>query len=185
MIAHVPALCYDHYAHARLRSARRLCQTRFTFHANRYVLVSIVSTRNDVLPALKKKSKARPVLDEDPFAAFDGDLISSGGLFGAKQTAESPAASASTPTPVKIPVRKRLAPEVRTEKFNQLYESMLPRIGKRPEIKHPKMRHSTWTHLINLAQTPEELERIIAVVPTWQAGGHKLSDATSELFVSA
>lgn len=95
--------------------------------------------------------------------------------------ASEPVVNASTPPP--SAKRRKLEPQARLEQFNQLYQSVLPHLGKRPDSKLP-MKHSTWINLVNLASTGEQLEKIAQLFPGWKDSGNQLNAAASESFVS-
>jgi hypothetical protein len=87
---------------------------------------------------------------------------------------------------VERPVRKshknKLSPEARAVRFSELYTHLSARIGRRPEIKEPP-RNSSWVHLIQLAQSPADLQQVVDLFPKWYEFGRDFEDSISELFV--
>ncbi|KAL0581647.1 hypothetical protein V5O48_000348 [Marasmius crinis-equi] len=158
--------------------------------------------------ALKKKGPGAAIDD-----LFD-DSSDSGDLFGSSaqpSSQHSPKSSATKPTAKKfanhIPTKK-LDPTERKARFDQLYESLIPHITKilppprnpasladptkDPEYLEKKrarkqlkpIRHTVWDHLLDLAQTEEDLVKLVDLFPKWQDFGHKFDDGFGEHFVA-
>lgn len=121
--------------------------------------------------AFKKKGKA---VIEDPFDDFEplDDLIG--------QSALSDDVSTSEPT--KPSERKKLTPEERLERFDNLFKETVKHLGRKPSVKVP-MRLSNWVNLIGLATTEQQLEKISELFPGWKDRGQELKAQTSELFI--
>lgn len=88
----------------------------------------------------------------------------------------------STVEPAKPVSTRRLAPEVRMQKFDELYEIARRHVGKRPESKLP-MRHSIWNRILDLASSEAQLEQVVGLFPGWAEGGQGFNDRVSDLFV--
>ncbi|KAF9269545.1 hypothetical protein L218DRAFT_915752 [Marasmius fiardii PR-910] len=154
--------------------------------------------------ALKKKDKGTVLED-----LFD-DPSDSGDLFSSR--IQTPNASVTKPTSKKpsfTPVpTKKLSPTERTARFNNLYDSLTPQLTKLfPPPKNPAsladpakdpgyleqralrkkikpIRHTVWTHLIQLAQTEEELTKLAGLFGKWRDFAHKFDETFSETFVA-
>lgn len=125
-------------------------------------------------------------------------------LFGDVDTAEVPAkpdvdtrssaADASVASSSTVPTAgmsgkrhtktaKKLSPEARLERFNQIVEFVTPRLGRKPAVKTPGIRKSAWVHLVGLATTEEQLEKVADMFPGWKDLGNEFDPRFSELFV--
>ncbi|KAF8233095.1 hypothetical protein L208DRAFT_908450 [Tricholoma matsutake] len=79
--------------------------------------------------------------------------------------------------------REKLSPEVRVERFNQIVDFVTPHLGRKPAVNIPKVRKSAWVHLVGLATTEEQLEKVANMFPGWKDSGHEFDPQFSELFV--
>jgi hypothetical protein len=77
---------------------------------------------------------------------------------------------------------KRLTLEERGAAFDELFDYVSQRIGKRPST-HLPMRHSAWNILISLAASEQQLDSIANIFPKWKEGGHKLRPSASDIFI--
>jgi hypothetical protein len=79
--------------------------------------------------------------------------------------------------------KKKLSPEMRLERFNQIINFVTPRLGRKPAVKVPEVRKSAWVNLIGLATTEEQLENVTNMFPGWKESGHQFDPQFSELFI--
>ncbi|ESK81966.1 hypothetical protein Moror_15383 [Moniliophthora roreri MCA 2997] len=150
---------------------------------------------------MKKKPKAvtHDPLQEDLFSD-EGDLFSTPKPAGAESTLTS-----TKPT-IELAPSKKLSPSDRRARFTALLNTLLPHITPLPRAptnptpaetaeyeerrkakKHLKpIKHSTWKHLVGLAQTKEELEKVVELMPKWKESGHErgFDDEFGGLFVA-
>lgn len=99
-----------------------------------------------------------------------------------KPIAEAKAASARLEA-AQVSKRSKLSPEVRRERYDKLLDFVKPRLGRKPEVKLPQVRNSTWTNLVDLATTEDQLRELAQLFPAWSASGRKFEAHFSELFV--
>ncbi len=60
-----------------------------------------------------------------------------------------------------------------------------PRLGKKPEVKTPRVRKSAWTHLVGLASTQDQLEKVVELLPKWKDMGCEFGDKFGDLIARA
>ncbi|EPQ58572.1 hypothetical protein GLOTRDRAFT_137249 [Gloeophyllum trabeum ATCC 11539] len=146
---------------------------------------SLVLQRNihSSLPVYKKKQK---VLIDDLFAEDDADASKDGDLFSSSSSpASSPAPAPTSPRASTSTRKRKLSPEERLQRFNNLRQWVSDRIGKHPPAgKFPEqVRNSAWVHLLGLATTPEQVREVVALFPRWVEGGRVFSPRIAEAFI--
>lgn len=133
----------------------------------------------------------RIALKKKKLASYEaGDLFASEELFGSKMSPSSKA-SRVTPTegkkpvaPTQISTRKRLNPEDRLLRFNELRTFVADRIGLKPTATTPEqVRNSAWQHMFGLATTREQLESVTELFSKWRDSRRTFDDGTVQLFV--
>ncbi|TFK23007.1 hypothetical protein FA15DRAFT_493176 [Coprinopsis marcescibilis] len=80
-------------------------------------------------------------------------------------------------------VKRVLNPEEREYRLSRMVEFMKPRLGRKPEVKTPQIRHGTWVECLQMARTKEQLEGIVELLPKWKESGHKFKSGFAESFV--
>ena len=107
-------------------------------------------------------------------------------------TAPEPSAEAAalpeTPTKSKIHSRHhrtKLTAEKRQERFDQLFDFVTQRLGRRPAVKTPQVRQTAWTHLFGLATTANQLEKITELLPRWRDSKRTFDPQHAEQLVRA
>ncbi|KAF8068038.1 hypothetical protein FPV67DRAFT_1169918 [Lyophyllum atratum] len=101
----------------------------------------------------------------------------------------TPSASASTPSPTPSPKeptkpkRPRLSPKSRTARFDALTAFIVPRLGRKPEIKMPMVKKGAWAQLLQLATTEAQLAQVAEMFPGWRESGNEFDEAFGEAFV--
>ncbi|TFK46003.1 hypothetical protein OE88DRAFT_1739811 [Heliocybe sulcata] len=141
------------------------------------------------LPVYKKKKK---VVVDDLFPE-EAEDSSSGDLFDFDAPASNSSTSASvlkasTDTAAQTSAtkaRKKLSPEERLKRFDELLAYVSDHIGRRPPAgKTPEqVRNSAWLHLFGLATTPDQIQQIVALFPRWVEGKRTFSPLISEAFI--
>ncbi|KAF4582407.1 hypothetical protein EYR38_002527 [Pleurotus pulmonarius] len=117
------------------------------------------------LPTQKKKAK---VEIDDLFAEIESPVAQS--------------ASSNTAPKTHGRLKKRgLTSAARVEHFNQLVGFVSPRLGKKPEVKTPRVRKSAWAHLVGLASTQDQLEKVVELLPKWKDMGCEFGDKFGDL----
>lgn len=79
--------------------------------------------------------------------------------------------------------KKKLSPEAREERFNQIHGFVTPRLGRKPIEALPQVRKSAWIHLVGLATSEAQLQKVAEMFPGWHDSGHQFDAAFSELFI--
>ncbi|EIN09370.1 hypothetical protein PUNSTDRAFT_87432 [Punctularia strigosozonata HHB-11173 SS5] len=140
--------------------------------------------------ARKRKSPAATEeLDDDLFGAAAEDELfpsaSSGSGASARTTTSATSSTSSTSQP---PTRRRvgkLTEDERRERFNRLYEHVSQRIGREPPVQDATstVRNTAFTHLFDMAQTPQELEKVTELFAPFWTGKRELHAQESENFV--
>jgi len=128
-----------------------------------------------------KKKAATSELTDDLFGEGSSD---SGELFGSTPNQRAP--KAVTPTLQNtVSSRRRLDPAERTTRFNELFEFVSSRIGRKPVAKTPEqVRNSAWGHLFDLATTRAQLERVAELFPQWRDSRREFNEQTVKGFIS-
>ncbi|KAF9447557.1 hypothetical protein P691DRAFT_706540 [Macrolepiota fuliginosa MF-IS2] len=100
-------------------------------------------------------------------------------------TTEAQDATSSTSDPIKKAKNKRkpLSPEKRTKLLEENILFLEPRLGRRPELKRPKIRKATWARTLGACQTEEELRKVVKLFPSWRDMGNNFEGSFSEIFV--
>ncbi|KAG5643967.1 hypothetical protein DXG03_009318 [Asterophora parasitica] len=142
---------------------------------------------------LKKKAK---VDIEDLFSdevaedLIKADSVPQSKSSGVTKVSGEPLASSSQPTltvdavqAAQVSKKRRLSDKSRVARFNQIYEFVTPRLGRKPQVKMPMVRRSAWVQLVQLATTEEQVSRIVDLMPGWNESGNQFDAAFSELFV--
>ncbi|KAF4564008.1 hypothetical protein EYR36_003257 [Pleurotus pulmonarius] len=147
-----------------LHSRRRPCKLlRFAFLADN--LPGRAGYAHSMHLSPKKKAK---VEIDDLFAEVDSQV--------------APSASSNGTTQTHGRLKKRgLTSAARVEHFNQLVGFVSPRLGKKPEVKTPRVRKSVWTHLVGLASTQDQLEKVVELLPKWKDMGCEFGDKFGDL----
>lgn len=68
--------------------------------------------------------------------------------------------------------------------FNKNVEFMKPRLGHKPDIRHPPIRKSTWIRTLALCQTEEQLRKVMQMIPLWRDMGLNFDSTFSHAFIS-
>jgi hypothetical protein len=120
-----------------------------------------------------------------------------GGLFGTdgetnseSMFPDSPHAESVKPTrtlgddPVvsRRAARTKLSPEEQLAQFDQLFEDVSQKIGRRTQTKSPALRNSVWIHLFRLATTPEQLRKVAEIFPQWRESRREFNTHHAEMF---
>lgn len=140
------------------------------------------------------KKKAGVVIDDLFADAVEEDLITPTNAKAAVvgQPSRGPTASTSaTPAPgpsaqtaaKQVSKKQKLVPEERLSQFNRNLEFLAPRIGRRPALKLPLVRKSTWVQLIQLATTEEQMVKVVDLLPGWKEAGKQFDAKFSDPFV--
>ncbi|KAF5387509.1 hypothetical protein D9757_006534 [Collybiopsis confluens] len=119
------------------------------------------------LPSVTWKKKTAKAEIEELFSESQEDFLSpssTGNLPAAVAVAEG---STSENVP---PRRKRLEPADRHKRFEELYQKLLPHLNSdvKERRKLRPIRYTVWTHLVDLAQNEEELQRVVDLAPKWK-----------------
>lgn len=79
----------------------------------------------------------------------------------------------------------KLTTEDRRARYTSLYDYVAARIGCTPAVHDGTslVRNSAFTHLFDMAQTPEELERVTDLFPVFADGRRQLGEQQVEKFV--
>ncbi|KDQ60487.1 hypothetical protein JAAARDRAFT_68008 [Jaapia argillacea MUCL 33604] len=162
-----------------------------TWHSKAAILSLATRRGLHTTPALCKKKKQMDMdslfPDEEPEATTNmGDLFGSATPIPPKPSKS--AAQGASRYPIDSPVstkppRKRLTPEERLKKFNDLRQYVSDRIGKRRAIRREQIRDSAWNHLWDLASTKEQMEQVVEMFPAWKAMGKVFTQTHAEQFV--
>lgn len=83
----------------------------------------------------------------------------------------------------RIPVCARNA-DHKVQLFNKNVEFMKPRLGHKPDIRHPPIRKSTWIRTLALCQTEEQLRKVMQMIPLWRDMGLNFDSTFSHAFIS-
>ncbi|RDB17449.1 hypothetical protein Hypma_001597 [Hypsizygus marmoreus] len=144
-----------------------------------------------ITPVVQKR-KGKVVIEDLFGESFEEEPVKptpslKGKAAGVTQASRIPAASTSTGATVtaqaQAPKRRKLSPEARLAKFNQIRDFVTPRLGRKPAIKVPQVKKSAWIHLLQLAETGEQLTQVADMFPGWKESGHQFDPEFSELFV--
>lgn len=79
--------------------------------------------------------------------------------------------------------RKPLSSETKTSRFQENISFLEPRLGRRPEVKLPRIRKTTWIRTLGVCQSEEELRKVMALLPLWRDMGNNFDAAFSEAFI--
>ncbi|KAJ8506904.1 hypothetical protein ONZ45_g10645 [Pleurotus djamor] len=121
-------------------------------------------------PALKKRAQVPEI--EDLFDS--GETPHQNHASGENTTVTSSRATGR--------IKKRgLTKEARLDKFNQLFAFVSPRLGRKPEVVEPKVRKSSWVHLVQLATTQDQLETVVELFPKWKDMGSGFGETFGDL----
>ncbi|KAI0768968.1 hypothetical protein BD413DRAFT_493542 [Trametes elegans] len=142
--------------------------------------------------ALRKQHQGAITGAEDAFAEEEDDdslfPSSSGELFdGSAQRPVPPhkPAQVNVTDPSDIPQSNPSVPAPRkydrNARFENIYSFTKSCIVDKDEVVR-QIRTSVWNHLITLATTPEQLERIAALMPAWRNAKRKFAQGAPELF---
>ncbi|EEB97588.1 hypothetical protein MPER_03061, partial [Moniliophthora perniciosa FA553] len=151
---------------------------------------------SSVVMKKKPKSVTHDPLQDDLFSD-EGDLFS---------TSKPTTAPTNSKPPIELAPSKKLTPSDRHARFTALLDAILPHITPLPRApttptpaeqaeyeerrqakKHLKpIKHSIWKHLVGLAQTKEELEKVVELMPKWNASAYErgFDDEFGTLFVA-
>ncbi|KAG6828319.1 hypothetical protein H0H92_008382 [Tricholoma furcatifolium] len=147
----------------------------------------VVCTRRAIhLTPIVQKKKAAAVEIEDLFSdAVEEDLIPS-------QTVKTtPTASTSKTTKTSKQIKsttssRKLSPEMRLARFDKILAFIKHRLGQEPQV-NVNVPCGSWSQLVQLATTEQQLEALVEALPSWKLAGLKdakvkLPDGFSELF---
>ncbi|KAL1679636.1 hypothetical protein EV122DRAFT_198404, partial [Schizophyllum commune] len=138
-------------------------------------------------PALKKKSKGKTTVFEDEFSfeesgeSLFADAGAESAMEGLKDEAST--APAEDKRNEHVANTNKLSSEARQQRFDELYNFVKPRIGRRPIHSKEQVRRSAWNHLIQLATKPEQLEQVVELLPAWKDSGREINATISELLI--
>ncbi|KAL1714201.1 hypothetical protein EV715DRAFT_210067 [Schizophyllum commune] len=138
-------------------------------------------------PVLRKKSKGKTTVFEDEFSfeesgeSLFADAGAESAMEGLKDEAST--APAEDKRNEHVANTNKLSPEARQQRFDELYNFVKPRIGRRPIHSKEQVRRSAWNHLIQLATKPEQLEQVVELLPAWKDSGREINATISELFI--
>ncbi|KAL0071153.1 hypothetical protein AAF712_001713 [Marasmius tenuissimus] len=191
---HTTALCKS----ARTHIASDACRTSLSSSLRRIHTTPIV---------LKKKGSGAVVEDLFDESSDSGDLFGSTEQTSTKQTPKASVSNNAKKYTIQAPTKKLSSTERQT-RFNELYESLVPHLTKLvPPPKNPAslvdpakdpayleqrhlrkqlkpIRHTVWTHLLDLAQTEEDLVKVAELFPKWRDFGHYFVGGFGEHFVA-
>ncbi|KDQ22154.1 hypothetical protein PLEOSDRAFT_1098246 [Pleurotus ostreatus PC15] len=103
-------------------------------------------------------------------------------LFADPESQVAPSAGSNATPRTHGRLKKRgLTSAARVERFNQLVGFVSPRLGQKPEVKTPRVRKSAWTHLVGLASTQEQLEKVVELLPKWKDMDCEFGDKFGDL----
>ena len=165
---------------------------RRTLHASAPGASCIHTSREHALNqslAFRKKSKGKTTVFEDEFSfeesgeSLFADAGAESAMEGLKDEAST--APAEDKRNEHVANTNKLSPEARQQRFDELYNFVKPRIGKRPIHSKEQVRRSAWNHLIQLATKPEQLEQVVELLPAWKDSGREINATISELFIRA
>ncbi|TRM59519.1 hypothetical protein BD626DRAFT_408761 [Schizophyllum amplum] len=139
-------------------------------------------------PALKKKGKGKIAAFEDEFSFEDtssGDSLFAGaGAESAMEGVEGQHATSGVDRKHEhVANTRKLSPAARQQRFDELYNYVKPRIGRRPAIAKEQIRRTAWNHLIQLSTETEQLEQVVELLSQWKDGGRDINGTISDLFV--
>ena len=93
-------------------------------------------------------------------------------------------AGTSTPTSsTSGRTRTKLSPEQRAQEFTKVVEFVTPRVGRKPQEKHPEVLNSSWLAMLQLASSEADLRQVVGLMPGWVPSGRNFKGAISEAFV--
>ncbi|KAK7445741.1 hypothetical protein VKT23_014736 [Stygiomarasmius scandens] len=133
---------------------------------------------------LKKKQAAAATFEDDLFGEAEevDDLFSE-----TPQPKKAAARTAETESAVPA-LYKKLSVEEKTKRFDDLYAKMEAYLDKglvgKARRRTPPIRHSVWTHMLQLATQKDQLERMAGMFGRWKdVTGSGLDEQFAELFV--
>ncbi|PCH40335.1 hypothetical protein WOLCODRAFT_143042 [Wolfiporia cocos MD-104 SS10] len=161
--------------------AARACRPRLSPVSPRAIAVSRALHQTPF--ALKSKKGAAKY--EDDLFVSDESNAAEDDLFGADSEPTSDAASATQagPSTSSNAASRRLSPEARLARFNELRVYVSERIGRSPKVKHPQVRNTSWQHLFMLAVTKEQLEEVSEMFPLWRDYGRQFDPIAAKVFI--
>ncbi|CAA7268664.1 unnamed protein product [Cyclocybe aegerita] len=127
--------------------------------------------------ATLQKKKGKTIIDdlfEDD--AFSPDALSAASTTTTSTTSPTSTASLTSNTPAGTTQkstafkRLKLPPTERARRFSAELAFVEPRIGRSPTVKTPHIRKRVWFGLLDLAQSEEELRRVVGLWPAYVAG---------------
>ncbi|THH31419.1 hypothetical protein EUX98_g2758 [Antrodiella citrinella] len=164
-------------------------------NVTRFSNCGVRSISQSAIVNAKKKGKA-----SDPDDMFGEGFSGHDDLFGtAMKASKATKASSKSASTVKTKTASsvvqtsasaegsetasKAASDERLARFNKLYQFVAERIDKEP-IKTPiQVRSSAWTHLLGLANTKHQLERVVQLFPLWRDAGKAWTPQIAEDFV--
>ncbi|KAH9933273.1 hypothetical protein B0H21DRAFT_825823 [Amylocystis lapponica] len=131
--------------------------------------------------ALKKKKGVAKDDEGDLFGSGDvGESVFSDDLF-AGQVTDAAGTKASTSRPAAA--SRKLNPEERLARFQQLHKFVADRVGQKPSSQSPQVRNAAWQHLFGLATTKEQMEQVVELFPRWRDSRRQFNAKNAEMFV--
>lgn len=76
-----------------------------------------------------------------------------------------------------------LSPKAKTRRFEENISFMVPRLGRKPQVKLLKIRKTTWIRTLGVCQTEEELRKLMELTPSWRDMGNRFDNTFSEAFI--
>ncbi|PPQ81553.1 hypothetical protein CVT25_013396 [Psilocybe cyanescens] len=135
---------------------------------------SILAARSLHLTPIVQKKKSNAVLDNDDLFSDDyveEDLITEALSTSNVGATETPAAVSEQPAVSKKGRKTKLTPEARKSRFETQLGYLEPRLGRRPEVKNPRIRKRSLITLAQLAASEEELRKVAELFPKYKAAG--------------
>lgn len=116
--------------------------------------------------------KKKKDIESDDLFGDDAFEDTSGDLFGAVETAETPKETAAPSPEATTHTKGKLSPEARRARFDELRQFVDDRIGLHPPAKKlrkpEQVRNTAWQHLFSLATTKEQMEVVVEMFPKWR-----------------
>lgn len=138
-----------------------------------------------ICSALKKKGRVvnNDLLEEDAFV--EEDLIKVEHLpmpestTATSESVQLSEAAALNTAPVKTH-KVKLDSAARQQQFDEQYKYVELRIGRSPSIQKQRVRKRHFLTLLDLAQSKEDVRRVVDLVPRYREAGGELMDSFSE-----
>ncbi|KAI0311218.1 hypothetical protein OF83DRAFT_1177799 [Amylostereum chailletii] len=145
-------------------------------------LVSRPAARSLHVTRIAYAKKSKKALLDDEGTLFDDapDLIP---LDSAKEPSSAPPSQTLTPSPARK--TRKLDSVTRAKRFDDIHTFVRAHIGRKPVAKDPlQVSNSAWVHLVQLATTRAQLERVAEEFPNWIESGRAFKKSYQVLFVA-